>query len=373
MPDVPIETPSETAIVLNSIGVAPASRMPRLTCGASARWLRLHGIVSIQVVQTPTIGLARSSSVKPIAFSIARAPARSGPSVSAALCRFAGSDGLSYGVVRVSRGHGASLDRVGRVAAPFAEGAGVEADVVASGEHELLRDDGRRHAGAAVDDELRARRATPSGSGSTKYAFRAPGMRPATGSSGSTSPRHRSGARASRSTSDGSPSRARISSRRSCRRRGRAARTSPARIAARRCRAGPRTRGRRTCPPRRGRGGGAATSSARPSRFRRRRRARTCRSRSPPRRASRRARADREADGGRRPKDRRWGSRARSPDRGGRPGHVPGVVGLARAAVDETDGHRAPFGETPSGTTEWSGKRPRERLGTAPSHRRPTR
>ena len=95
MPDVPIETPSETAIVLNSIGVAPASRMPRFTCGASARWLRLHGMVSIQVVQTPITGLARSSSVKPTAFSIARAPARSGPSVSAALCRFAGSEGRS--------------------------------------------------------------------------------------------------------------------------------------------------------------------------------------------------------------------------------------------------------------------------------------
>ena len=34
--------------MLNSIGVPPASRMPRLTCCASARWLRLHGIVSIQ-------------------------------------------------------------------------------------------------------------------------------------------------------------------------------------------------------------------------------------------------------------------------------------------------------------------------------------
>ncbi len=57
MPVVPIETPSETAIVLNSIGVPPAARMPSFTCGASARWLRLHGIVSIHVVQTPIIGL----------------------------------------------------------------------------------------------------------------------------------------------------------------------------------------------------------------------------------------------------------------------------------------------------------------------------
>ena len=57
MPSVPIETPSEIAIVLNSIGVPPASRIPRFTSWASSRWLRLHGIVSIQVVATPISGL----------------------------------------------------------------------------------------------------------------------------------------------------------------------------------------------------------------------------------------------------------------------------------------------------------------------------
>ena len=57
IPSVPIETPSETAIVLNSIGVPPASRIPRFTSCASSRWFRLHGIVSIQVVATPMIGL----------------------------------------------------------------------------------------------------------------------------------------------------------------------------------------------------------------------------------------------------------------------------------------------------------------------------
>ena len=93
MPSVPIETPSETETVLNSSGVPPAALIPRFTCWASARWLRLHGIVSIHVVATPTSGLARSSSVSPTAFSIARAGARSGPSVSAALRRFAGSEG----------------------------------------------------------------------------------------------------------------------------------------------------------------------------------------------------------------------------------------------------------------------------------------
>ena len=49
MPSVPIVTPSETATVLNSIGVPPAARMPSLTNSASRRWLKLQGIVSIHV------------------------------------------------------------------------------------------------------------------------------------------------------------------------------------------------------------------------------------------------------------------------------------------------------------------------------------
>ena len=39
IPSVPIVTPSLTAIVLNSIGVPPAARMPALTCSARRRWL----------------------------------------------------------------------------------------------------------------------------------------------------------------------------------------------------------------------------------------------------------------------------------------------------------------------------------------------
>jgi hypothetical protein len=46
---VPIVTPSEIAMVLNSIGVPPAARMPSLTRSASRRWLKLQGMVSIQV------------------------------------------------------------------------------------------------------------------------------------------------------------------------------------------------------------------------------------------------------------------------------------------------------------------------------------
>src|SRR3954468_10581590 len=94
MPSVPIDTPSETAIVLNSRGVPPARRMPSFTWRASNRWFRLHGIVSIHVVATPISGRARSASVKPAPFSIARAAARSTPSVRAALTRFEGSDAM---------------------------------------------------------------------------------------------------------------------------------------------------------------------------------------------------------------------------------------------------------------------------------------
>ena len=65
IPSVPIDTPSETETVLNSSGVPPAALIPRFTCWASARWFRLHGMVSIHVVETPTSGFARSSSVRP--------------------------------------------------------------------------------------------------------------------------------------------------------------------------------------------------------------------------------------------------------------------------------------------------------------------
>ena len=85
MPSVPIVMPSEMAIVLNSIGVPPASRTPRLTCSARARRFRLQGIVSVQVLAMPTIGLAKSASLKPTALYIARAAARSRPLVMVAL------------------------------------------------------------------------------------------------------------------------------------------------------------------------------------------------------------------------------------------------------------------------------------------------
>src|SRR3989440_11959829 len=90
MPSVPIDTPSETAMVLNSIGVPTAPRMPALAFSARRRWLKLQGTVSIQLCPTPISGFAKPPRVKPIARSMARAPARSSPSVNRALCRFSG-------------------------------------------------------------------------------------------------------------------------------------------------------------------------------------------------------------------------------------------------------------------------------------------
>ncbi len=62
MPSVPIVMPSETATVLNSIGVPPAALTPSLTFSARRRRWKLHGITSVQVLAMPTIGRERASS-----------------------------------------------------------------------------------------------------------------------------------------------------------------------------------------------------------------------------------------------------------------------------------------------------------------------
>ncbi len=79
IPGVPIVIPSEIAIVLSSIGVPPAARIPSLTFAPSARRWKLHGIVSIHVLATAMIGFASASSSNPMPFRYARAAARSGP------------------------------------------------------------------------------------------------------------------------------------------------------------------------------------------------------------------------------------------------------------------------------------------------------
>ena len=76
IPSAPMVMPSDTAIVLNSSGVPPASRMPALTCSASWRRWKLHGPISVQVFAMPTKGFAIAASSRPMAFSIARAGAR---------------------------------------------------------------------------------------------------------------------------------------------------------------------------------------------------------------------------------------------------------------------------------------------------------
>ena len=62
MPSVPIVIPSEIETVFTSIGVPPASRIPRITSCASSRWEKLQGIVPIQECATITSGLDSASS-----------------------------------------------------------------------------------------------------------------------------------------------------------------------------------------------------------------------------------------------------------------------------------------------------------------------
>jgi hypothetical protein len=82
MPSVPIEIPSDTAMVPNSNGTAPPCRTPSLAAAASPFRCRLHGVTSFQDEATPTCGRSRSASLSPTARSIARAGARDAPVVS---------------------------------------------------------------------------------------------------------------------------------------------------------------------------------------------------------------------------------------------------------------------------------------------------
>src|SRR5712692_3092762 len=79
MPSVPMVMPSEMAIVLNSIGLAPAARIPALSGTASSRNPKLQGIVSSQQLETPMNGLSMSAALRPIAWRKERAAARSRP------------------------------------------------------------------------------------------------------------------------------------------------------------------------------------------------------------------------------------------------------------------------------------------------------
>src|SRR3954471_3532640 len=80
-----MEMPSETEMVPNSSATAPAARTPSFARLASLSSDRLHGVISFHDDATPICGLSQSSSVSPTARSMARAGARSIPSVTSRL------------------------------------------------------------------------------------------------------------------------------------------------------------------------------------------------------------------------------------------------------------------------------------------------
>src|SRR5947208_7273564 len=77
--------PSETEMVPNSSATPPAARTPSFARFANRSSDRLHGVISFHDDAIPICGLSQSSSVRPTARSIARAGARSIPSVTSRL------------------------------------------------------------------------------------------------------------------------------------------------------------------------------------------------------------------------------------------------------------------------------------------------
>ena len=81
IPSWPMEMPSLTAMVMNSMGNPPASRTPTLARLARRSSGMLHGVTSFQLRGHTIWGLSQSSSVIPMARNMARAGARVVPSV----------------------------------------------------------------------------------------------------------------------------------------------------------------------------------------------------------------------------------------------------------------------------------------------------
>ncbi len=75
MPPCPMAMPSSTAIVLNSRGIAPASRTASATTWPTSRRCTCPGTNSVKLFATAMIGLPMSSRATPVARSRARAPA----------------------------------------------------------------------------------------------------------------------------------------------------------------------------------------------------------------------------------------------------------------------------------------------------------
>ena len=81
MPSWPIEMPSDTVIVPNSMPKPPAALTPALACSASLRSVMLQGVTSFHDDAMATCGFSQSSSPIPIARSIERDGAFCIPSV----------------------------------------------------------------------------------------------------------------------------------------------------------------------------------------------------------------------------------------------------------------------------------------------------
>src|SRR5271165_7620517 len=82
IPSVPMEMPSEIAIVLHSSGTPPAARTPSLIFSDNRLKCALHGMASVHVLATATRGLlCKSSSLSPTDRKYERAAARPRPSV----------------------------------------------------------------------------------------------------------------------------------------------------------------------------------------------------------------------------------------------------------------------------------------------------
>ena len=67
MPGVPWDWLSDTAIVLNGSATPPAAATDATTRSESSSWLRLQGIVPVQVEATPMIGPESRAGSMPIA------------------------------------------------------------------------------------------------------------------------------------------------------------------------------------------------------------------------------------------------------------------------------------------------------------------
>ena len=85
MPSVPIDMPSLMVMVPNMNGTLLAAHSPSFTfCACRLRWT-LQGVTSEARLPTATKGLSISSSRRPVARNMARAAARSAPSVTTRL------------------------------------------------------------------------------------------------------------------------------------------------------------------------------------------------------------------------------------------------------------------------------------------------